>query len=144
LPVHRAQVQARRALDLELTRAYLTRFPLSRIKIDRSFVRKVPEDTNAAAIVRSLIVMAHNLGLEVIAEGVETQAQAAFLLGEGCEKAQRFLYGGPFSATDFEKYFASATAHRQAGSAPAQRISEMAARASREEGKRKGCRARFR
>jgi len=46
--------------------SYLTRFPLSRIKIDRSFVRKIIDDTDAAAIVRSLIVMAHNLGLEVI------------------------------------------------------------------------------
>jgi diguanylate cyclase (GGDEF)-like protein/PAS domain S-box-containing protein len=84
--------------------SYLTRFPLSRIKIDRSFVGKIIEDTDAAAIVRSLIVMAHNLGLEVIAEGVETQAQAEFLLGEGCEEAQGFLYGAPLSAIDFEKY----------------------------------------
>ena len=84
--------------------SYLTRFPLSRIKIDRSFVRKIIDDTDAAAIVRSLIVMAHNLGLKVIAEGVETQAQAEFLLGEGCEEAQSFLYGEPISAVDFEKY----------------------------------------
>ena len=84
--------------------SYLTRFPLSRIKIDRSFVRKIIDHTDAAAIVRSLIVMAHNLGLEVIAEGVETQAQAEFLLGEGCEEAQGFLYGEPLSAIEFEKY----------------------------------------
>ncbi|MGO8922594.1 MAG: EAL domain-containing protein [Xanthobacteraceae bacterium] len=97
--------------------SYLTRFPLSRIKIDRSFVRKIIDDTDAAAIVRSLIVMAHNLGLEVIAEGVETQAQAEFLLGEGCEEAQGFLYGEPLSAVDFEKYLRARqltikTAHR--------------------------------
>jgi EAL domain-containing protein (putative c-di-GMP-specific phosphodiesterase class I) len=84
--------------------SYLTRFPISRIKIDRSFVRKMIDDTNAAAIVRSLIVMAHNLGLEVIAEGVETQAQAEFLLTEGCEEAQGFLYGEPLPAADFEKF----------------------------------------
>jgi EAL domain-containing protein (putative c-di-GMP-specific phosphodiesterase class I) len=84
--------------------SYLTRFPLSCIKIDRTFVRKIIEDANATAIVRSLIVMAHNLGLKVIAEGVETQAQAEFLLGEGCEEAQGFLYGHPLAAVDFEKY----------------------------------------
>jgi diguanylate cyclase (GGDEF)-like protein/PAS domain S-box-containing protein len=97
--------------------SYLTRFPLSRIKIDRGFVRKIIDDTDAAAIVRSLIVMAHNLGLEVIAEGVETEAQAEFLLGEGCEEAQGFLYGEPLSAVDFEKYLrvrqlANKSAHR--------------------------------
>jgi EAL domain-containing protein (putative c-di-GMP-specific phosphodiesterase class I) len=78
--------------------SYLTRFPLSRIKIDRNFVRKIPDDADAAAIVRSLVVMGHNLGLEVIAEGVETEAQAAFLLAEGCEEAQGFLYCEPGSA----------------------------------------------
>jgi diguanylate cyclase (GGDEF)-like protein/PAS domain S-box-containing protein len=84
--------------------SYLTRFPLSRIKIDHSFVRKIIDDAAAAAIVRSLIAMAHNLGLEVIAEGVETDAQAEFLLNEQCEEAQGFLYAKPLPAVDFEKY----------------------------------------
>jgi EAL domain-containing protein (putative c-di-GMP-specific phosphodiesterase class I) len=88
--------------------SYLTRFPLSRIKIDRSFVRKITDDANAAAIVRSLIVMAHNLNLEVIAEGVETEAQAEFLRGEGCEEAQGFLYGEPIPAANFERYLKAA------------------------------------
>jgi EAL domain-containing protein (putative c-di-GMP-specific phosphodiesterase class I) len=61
---------------------------------------------------RSLIVMAHNLGLGVIAEGVETQAQAEFLLGEACEEAQGFLYGEPLAAGEFEKYLRA----RQLGS----------------------------
>jgi diguanylate cyclase (GGDEF)-like protein/PAS domain S-box-containing protein len=84
--------------------SYLTRFPLTRIKIDRSFVGKLTDDAGDAAIVRSLIAMAHNLGLQVIAEGVETPAQAAFLLNEKCEEAQGFLYAKPLPATDFETY----------------------------------------
>jgi diguanylate cyclase (GGDEF)-like protein/PAS domain S-box-containing protein len=84
--------------------SYLTRYPVSRIKIDRSFVAKISEDAQDAAIVRSLIAMAHNLGLSIIAEGVETAAQAAFLLHEGCEEAQGFLYAKPLSAADFEAY----------------------------------------
>ena len=84
--------------------SYLTRFPLTRIKIDRSFVGKITDDAGDAAIVRSLIAMAHNLGLQVIAEGVETDAQAAFLLNERCEEAQGYLYAKPLPAADFEAY----------------------------------------
>jgi diguanylate cyclase (GGDEF)-like protein/PAS domain S-box-containing protein len=84
--------------------SYLTKFPVSRIKIDRSFVAKVTDDAENAAIVRSLIAMAHNLKLGIIAEGVETEAQARFLLEERCEEAQGFLYAKPLSATDFEAY----------------------------------------
>jgi EAL domain-containing protein (putative c-di-GMP-specific phosphodiesterase class I) len=84
--------------------SYLTKFPVSRIKIDRSFIAKVTDDAENAAIVRSLIAMAHNLKLGIIAEGVETQAQARFLLEERCEEAQGFLYAEPLSAGDFEAY----------------------------------------
>jgi diguanylate cyclase (GGDEF)-like protein len=88
--------------------SYLTRFPLARIKIDRSFVGKITEDAGAAGIVRSLIAMAHNLDLDVIAEGVETEAQADFLSAEGCEDAQGYLYAQPLPATDFEAYLKTA------------------------------------
>jgi diguanylate cyclase (GGDEF)-like protein/PAS domain S-box-containing protein len=84
--------------------SYLTRFPLARIKIDRSFICNITDNAEHAAIVRSLIAMAHNLGLEVIAEGVETEAQAAFLLAENCEEAQGFLYAKPLPAAEFEDY----------------------------------------
>ena len=84
--------------------SYLTKFPLSRIKIDRSFVGKITDDAEDAAIVRSLISMAHNLGLEVIAEGVETTGQAAFLLHERCEEAQGYLYAKPLAADGFEAF----------------------------------------
>jgi diguanylate cyclase (GGDEF)-like protein len=86
--------------------SYLTRYPLTRIKIDRSFIQKIGtqsagEDT---AIVRSIIVMGRNLGLEVIAEGVETTAQADFLRAEGCDELQGFLFSKPLPATAFEHY----------------------------------------
>jgi EAL domain-containing protein (putative c-di-GMP-specific phosphodiesterase class I) len=84
--------------------SYLTRFPLTRIKIDRSFIGKITDDAGDAAIVRSLIAMAHNLGLAVIAEGVETEAQAACLLNERCEEAQGYLFAKPLPAAEFEAY----------------------------------------
>jgi EAL domain-containing protein (putative c-di-GMP-specific phosphodiesterase class I) len=80
---------------------YLTMFPVSRIKIDRTFVQDIANGAKSATIVRSLIGMAKNLDLEVIAEGVETSAQAAFLKNEHCEEAQGYLYGKPLSAVDF-------------------------------------------
>ena len=83
---------------------YLTRFPVWRIKIDRGFVARITDSPEDAAMVRSLIAMAHNVGLSVIAEGVETEAQAAFLLKEHCEEAQGFLYAKPLPAAEFESY----------------------------------------
>jgi diguanylate cyclase (GGDEF)-like protein/PAS domain S-box-containing protein len=83
---------------------YLTRFPVWRIKIDRGFVSRITNSPDDAAMVRSLIAMAHNLGLCVIAEGVETEAQAAFLRQEGCEEAQGFLYSEPLPAAEFAAY----------------------------------------
>jgi EAL domain-containing protein (putative c-di-GMP-specific phosphodiesterase class I) len=67
-------------------------------------VREITDKGGNAAIVRSLIAMARNLGLVVIAEGVETQAQAAFLTKEGCEEAQGFLYATPLPANEFAAY----------------------------------------
>ncbi|HEY6258935.1 MAG TPA: EAL domain-containing protein [Xanthobacteraceae bacterium] len=83
---------------------HLTQFPIWRIKIDRSFVARITNSEEDAAIVRSLIAMAHNLDLRVVAEGVETQEQAAFLLQEQCEEAQGYLYAKPLPAAEFEVY----------------------------------------
>jgi EAL domain-containing protein (putative c-di-GMP-specific phosphodiesterase class I) len=83
---------------------HLTRFPVWRIKIDRSFVASISHSVEDTAMVCSLIAMAHNLGLSVIAEGVETEVQAAFLLKEGCEEAQGFLYAKPLPSAEFEAY----------------------------------------
>jgi EAL domain-containing protein (putative c-di-GMP-specific phosphodiesterase class I) len=85
--------------------SYLRRYPLSRIKIDKSFVQKIDQEsgTQDAAIVRSIIAMAHNLGLDVIAEGVETEAQAQFLRQESCDHAQGFLYAKALPANEFER-----------------------------------------
>jgi diguanylate cyclase (GGDEF)-like protein/PAS domain S-box-containing protein len=91
--------------------SYLTRYPLTRLKIDRSFVQMInnhsSEDT---AIVRSIIVMGRNLGLEVVAEGVETTAQADFLRSEGCHELQGFLFSKPLPKEAFERFLMSGPA----------------------------------
>src|SRR6185295_17610064 len=81
--------------------AYLTRFPLASLKIDRSFVADVMDDEADATIVRTIVDMAHTLGFTVIAEGVELDSQAAFLRALGCEQAQGFLFARPMPANEF-------------------------------------------
>lgn len=78
--------------------AYLRRFPIDQIKIDRSFVQDMSENTDAAAIVRSIISLARNLRLQTVAEGVETEAQRDLLVQAGCDLLQGFLFSRPLPA----------------------------------------------
>lgn len=82
--------------------AYLTRLLLDQIKIDRSFVLRLPDHSADAIIVSAIIGMAGSLGLNVLAEGVETEAQREFLLARGCHAYQGYLFGGPLPLADFE------------------------------------------
>jgi len=81
---------------------YLKNLPLDTLKIDKSFVQDVPEDASDTALVRTILGMGQSLGMNVVAEGVETEEQAGFLLTEGCGGAQGFLYARPLPADEFE------------------------------------------
>lgn len=81
--------------------SYLKRMPVKTLKIDRSFVSELGSDANVSAIARTVIVLARSLNLDVLAEGVETAEQAAWLKREGCDWAQGWHYGRPMPAEDF-------------------------------------------
>ena len=82
--------------------AYLKRFPIDRLKIDRSFIKGVPTDESDGAIVRAIVQLAQALDMKVIAEGVETEPQRAFLRELGCDEFQGFLYAPALDALSFE------------------------------------------
>jgi EAL domain-containing protein (putative c-di-GMP-specific phosphodiesterase class I) len=83
---------------------YLRRFKLDSLKIDKSFVRDLMVEPDDATIVRTVIGMAHSLGMEVCAEGVETVDQLAFLRLQQCDRVQGFLYGRPMRADEVEAF----------------------------------------
>jgi EAL domain-containing protein (putative c-di-GMP-specific phosphodiesterase class I) len=84
---------------------YLKRLPLHRIKIDRSFVRDVPGDKEDEAIIKATLSMAHALGLEVVAEGVERMQQREYLEAENCDHIQGWLVARPMDALMFEAWW---------------------------------------
>ena len=82
---------------------YLVRFPFDKLKMDISFVREVTSNPSSAAIARTIIAMAHNLNLKVIAEGIESEGQLGYLRDHGCDEMQGFYFSKPLTADDFER-----------------------------------------
>jgi diguanylate cyclase (GGDEF)-like protein/PAS domain S-box-containing protein len=85
--------------------SFLKRYPVSRLKIDRSFIRNVNTDPEDAAVVKAVLYLGQSFGLDVIAEGVETEAQHAFLRQNNCPEVQGYLFGKPMPAGEFTEKF---------------------------------------
>jgi EAL domain-containing protein (putative c-di-GMP-specific phosphodiesterase class I) len=97
--------------------AYLARLAITQLKIDRSFVQHMHDDADDAAIVRAMITLGHDLGLEVVAEGVETEATYEHLASLGCDLVQGYLLSRPLSAADLTEWLAQPHAGRRAAAA---------------------------
>lgn len=93
--------------------AYLKRFPIDLLKVDRSFIQDIPDDQQDVAIITGVIAMARGLGLKIIAEGVETEAQVQFLREAGCDYMQGFYFSPPLPAAEFEQHFLASLRHQE-------------------------------
>jgi len=87
--------------------AYLKKFPLNTLKIDKAFVDDIETSEQGRNMVATIVTIAHNLDLSVVAEGVETNNQLSFLAGLNCEQLQGYLYSKPLPENDFKKYLIS-------------------------------------
>ncbi|MCW9053726.1 MAG: EAL domain-containing protein [Motiliproteus sp.] len=93
--------------------AYLNKLPVTKLKIDRSFVRDISHDLDDRAIITAIIALGDTLGLDVIAEGVETRGQADLLLERGCQQAQGYLFARPMCASEFSELVRSQIRQQQ-------------------------------
>ncbi len=117
LPAVKARLTQLKALGLRISvddfgtgyssLGHLKVLPIDKLKIDRSFIHDLPEERDSAAIARAIIQMGLSLGLTVIAEGVETEAQRAFLATQGCDELQGTLISAPLSVVAFEAWVAA-------------------------------------
>ncbi len=94
---------------------YLKRFQISTLKIDQSFIKRLPADANDATIVSAVIQMAKALGISLVAEGVETDEQAEFLTSHGCDVLQGYLFSRPLPREDLAIFIARHSATNTAG-----------------------------
>jgi EAL domain-containing protein (putative c-di-GMP-specific phosphodiesterase class I) len=84
--------------------SYLKRLPINKLKIDQSFVRDIPNDEEDVAIVKAIIALAKSLNLDLLGEGVETDAQKEFLLANGCKNIQGYYYARPMPSEEMKMY----------------------------------------
>ncbi len=98
--------------------AYVKRFPVSTVKIDRSFVRNIETDPRNAAVARAIIALSHGLGMEVVAEGVESDEELGLLTREGCDSIQGYVFSRPVPSAEFAAFVAASVAGGAARGAP--------------------------
>ena len=87
--------------------AYLRALPIDHLKIDRAFIKDLPNDDDAVAVARAIIDLGHALGFRITAEGIETQEQYDFLRNAGCDQGQGYLLARPMPAADLARWLAS-------------------------------------